>query len=264
LRPNRLRQLLREGKPSIGTHLHSIWPSLVEIVGHTGQFDYVEFSAEYAPFDMYGLEHFCRAAELMGLGTLIKLDQEPRRFLAQRAIGAGFQATLFADIHDVDEARECVLAVRPDTPGGGGTYGATDRRHSYWGHGGSQAFVDALNDVVLMVMIEKREAVEQLDEILAVPGIDMVQWGPSDYAMSIGKPGGWNLPEVRAAERRVIERCLAAGIQPRAEINDPEEARPYLEMGVRHFCIGTDTVILHDWFETRGGALAEIFGREAG
>jgi 4-hydroxy-2-oxoheptanedioate aldolase len=264
MRPNRLRQLLRQGKPSIGTHLQSIWPSLVEIVGHTGQFDYVEFSAEYAPFDMYGLEHFCRAAELMGLGTLIKLDQEPRRFLAQRAIGAGFQATLFADIHSVEEARECVLAVRPDTPTGGGTHGATDRRHSYWGFGGSQAYVDALNDVVLMVMIEKREAVEQLDGILAVPGIDMVQWGPADYAMSIGKPGGWNLAEVKATERHVIERCLAAGIQPRAEINDPEEARPYLEMGVRHFCIGTDTIILHDWLATRGGALADIVGRDAG
>jgi 4-hydroxy-2-oxoheptanedioate aldolase len=263
MRPNKLRELLRADKPSIGTHLHSIWPSLVEIVGHTGAYDYVEFSGEYAPYDMYGLEHWCRAAELMGLGTLIKLDQEPRTWLAQRAIGAGFQATLFADIHTPEEAAEGVRAVRPDTPDGGGIYGATDRRHSYWGYGGSQAFVDALKDVVIMVMIEKREAVERLDEILAVPGIDMVQWGPSDYAMSIGKPGGWNLPEVKRTELDVIERCLKAGIQPRAEINDPEQARPYLEMGVKHFCIGTDTVILHDWFESRGRGLGEIVGRAA-
>ena len=178
MRPNKLRELLRAGKPSVGTHLHSIWPSLVEIVGHTGGYDYIEFSGEYAPYDMYGLEHWCRAAELMDLGTLIKLDQEPRTWLAQRAIGAGFQATLFADIHSPEEAAEGVRAVRPDTPGGGGIYGATDRRHSYWGYGGSQAFVDALKDIVVMVMIEKREAVERLDEILAVPGIDMVQWGP--------------------------------------------------------------------------------------
>lgn len=124
--------------------------------------------------------------------------------------------------------------------------------------------MDALKDIVIMVMIEKREAVERLDEILAVPGIDMVQWGPSDYAMSIGKPGGWNLPEVKKTELRVLERCLALGIQPRAEINDPEEARPYLEMGVKHFCIGTDTVILHDWFASRGQALGDLVGRAAG
>ena len=52
-------------------------------------FDYIEFVAEYAPFDLYALENVCRAAELHGLSTMIKIDQEPRRFLAQRAVGAG-------------------------------------------------------------------------------------------------------------------------------------------------------------------------------
>jgi 2-keto-3-deoxy-L-rhamnonate aldolase RhmA len=264
MRPNVLRERLRAGKPTIGTHLHTTWPTMVEVVGHTHRFDYIEFSGEYAPYDLYSLENFCRAAELLDLGTMIKLDQEPRRFLAQRSIGAGFQSTLFADVHDVEEARECVRAVRPDTPAGGGTYGATDRRNSYWMKGGTQEFVDALNDVVIVLMIEKRQAVEQLDEILAVPGIDMVQWGPSDYAMSDGRPGEWGAAETKRVERDVIERCLRAGIPPRAEITEPEEARPYLEMGVRHFCIGTDVYIVHDWLKTRGGALAELIGHDAG
>jgi 2-keto-3-deoxy-L-rhamnonate aldolase RhmA len=164
----------------------------------------------------------------------------------------------------VEEARECVRATRPDTPTGGGTYGAADRRHSYWGEGGTQAFVDALEDIVLVLMIEKREAVEQLDEILAVPGIDMVQWGPADYAMSTGRPGGWDHPDVKRVERDVIERCLRAGIPPRAEINEPDQARPYLEMGVTHFCIGTDVHIVYDWLKQRGGALGELVGRDTG
>ena len=78
----------------------------------------------------------------------------------------------------------------------------------YWAEAGTDAYVQALEDVVLVLMIEKREAVEQLDEILAVPGIDMIQWGPADYAMSIGRPGGWDHPEVKAVERDVIERSL--------------------------------------------------------
>jgi 2-keto-3-deoxy-L-rhamnonate aldolase RhmA len=109
-------------------------------------------------------------------------------------------------------------------------------------------------------MIEKHEAVDQLDEILAVPGLDMIQWGPADYAMSIGRPGGWYDAEVRAVERDVLARSLAAGIQPRAEITDPEDARDYLDLGVRHFCIGTDVHILHAWLNERGGQLAEILG----
>ena len=100
MRPNRLRELLTAGRPSIGTHLHSSWPTVVEMVGHTRRFDYVEFSGEYAPYDLHGLDNFCRAAELLDLGAMIKLDQEPRSWLAQRAIGAGFQSVLFADVRN--------------------------------------------------------------------------------------------------------------------------------------------------------------------
>ena len=112
MRPNRLREALRAGEPTVGTHLHTTWPSIVELVGLTGQYDYVELSAEYAPFDLHGLDDFCRAAELHGLGAMIKLDQAPRSFLAQRSIGSGFQSVLFADVRTVDDARECVQIGR--------------------------------------------------------------------------------------------------------------------------------------------------------
>ena len=49
MRRNKLRELLQAGRPTLGTHLHSSWPSVVEVVGHTGMFDYVEFVSEYAP-----------------------------------------------------------------------------------------------------------------------------------------------------------------------------------------------------------------------
>lgn len=258
MRPNRLRQLLTDGRPSIGTHLHSSWPSVVEMVGHTRRFDYVEFSGEYAPYDLHGLDNFCRAAELLGLGAMIKLDQEPRTWLAQRAIGAGFQSVLFADIRSADDARACVRAVRPDTPHGQGTYGAADRRNSYWGQAASADYVRALKEIVVVLMIEKRSAVEDLDEILAVPGVDMIQWGPADYAMSIGRPGGWYDEDVKAVERDVLARCLKAGVPARAEITDPAEAPAYMDLGVRHFCIGTDLNILYTWLDERGRALAEL------
>lgn len=260
MRPNLLREALRSGRPTIGTHLHSRWPSIVELVGVTGAYDYVELSAEYIPFDLPGLDDFCRAAELHGLGTMIKLDQAPRSFLAQRAIGSGFGSVLFADVRTVDDARECVRVCRPDVPGVKGTYGAADRRNSYWGHAGTADYVRALNEIVVVLMIEKEEAVAALDEILAVPGIDMIQWGPGDYAMSIGRPGDWYHPDVRAVEEVVLAKARAAGIPARAEINAPEEADRYRALGVRDFCIGTDMVILHDWFSRAGRELRERVG----
>ena len=57
MRPNRLRELLRARKPSLGTHIHSAWPATVELAGHSGMFDYIEFAGEYAPYDLFALEN---------------------------------------------------------------------------------------------------------------------------------------------------------------------------------------------------------------
>ena len=126
-------------------------------------------------------------------------------------------------------------------------------------------YVLALRDVVVALMIEKRETLDHLDEILAVPGIDMVQFGPSDFAMSagvarprlvVGGPRVWEADQVvKDAELRIIESALAAGVQPRAEIKKPAQARFYLDLGVRHFSMGTDLGILANWLHTEGGAL---------
>ena len=258
MRPNKLRALLDADQPSVGTRVHSTWPSIVELIGHTGAFDYVEFLAEYAPFDLYALDNFCRAVELFDMSAMIKIDQVPRRFLAQRAIGAGFQSVLFADCRTVEDARECVRAVRPDTPEDGGTYGAASRRFAYMGYGGGREYVQALRDVVVVLMIEKKAAVDRLEEILSVGGIDMVQWGPSDYSMSIGRPGARNDPDVKAVERRVIETALKMGVPPRAEIGSVDGAKYYLDLGVRHFNLSTDLSILYGWLKRNGENLRQV------
>ena len=112
MKPNKLRDLLTAGRPTLGTRVHSPWPNVVEAIGHTGMFDYVEFVAEYASFDLFTLENLCRAAELYGLGAMIKIDQEPRTFLAQRVIGCGFGSVLFTDCRSADDAWDCVRSVR--------------------------------------------------------------------------------------------------------------------------------------------------------
>jgi 2-keto-3-deoxy-L-rhamnonate aldolase RhmA len=258
VRPNKLRSLLDAGQPTIGTRVQSTWPSIIEVIGHTGVFDYVEFLAEYAPFDLYTLDNFCRAAELFDMTAMIKLDQEPRQFLAQRAIGAGFQSVLFADCRTVEDARACVRIVRPETPEDGGIYGVAMRRFAFMGYGGGPEYVQALRDVVLVLMIEKKGAVDHLEEILSVDGIDMVQWGPADYSLSIGRPGERDSPEVKAVERQVIETALSMGIPPRAEIRTVDQAKTYLDLGVRHFSIGIDISILYNWLKHNGEDLRRV------
>ena len=255
MRPNIFRELLKAGKPTVATHIHTTWPSVIEALGHTGLYDYVEFVGEYGPYDLHDLDNMCRAADLYNMSMMIKIDQDPRSFLAQRAIGSGFHSVLFADCHSASEVHECVRIARPETPEDGGTYGVGTRRFTYMGYGGGREYVQALRDIVVVAMIEKREAVEKLEEVLSVKGLDMIQWGGSDYSMSIGKAGERNSPEIKETERLVIETALKMGIPPRAEINTADQAKYYLDLGVRHFCIGTDINILHGWWQTQGDAL---------
>src|SRR6476620_2229294 len=236
MRHNRLRNLLNANQPSIGTHLLSTWPTLVELVGDAGNYDYVEFTAEYSPFTMHDLDNLGRALELKNLGGMIKIEQTQWTHQAMRAIGSGFQAVLFADLRTVADAESCVAAVRAETPGTGGRLGVGMRRDvGTVREGGSPVYVQALNEVVIAIMVEKRECVEELDAILSVKGIDMVQFGASDYSMSLGLTGQRTHPDVT-----------------RVELADIKQAAPYLEMGVKHFCIGWDVRILHEWWRVNG------------
>jgi 4-hydroxy-2-oxoheptanedioate aldolase len=255
MRPNRFRELLNAGKPTVSTRLQTTWPSVVELLGHTGLYDYVEFLAEYGSFDLYALDNFCRAAELYNMSSVIKVDQEPRGFLAQRGIGAGFQGVLFTDCRSVEDVQRCVRIARPETPEDGGIHGVGARRFAYPGYGGTPEYVQALRDVVVMIMIEKKPAVDQLEEILSVKGVDMIQWGPSDYSMSVGRAGQRGSPEIKAVERKVFETALKMGVQPRAEIGSPDQAKYYLDLGVRHFSLGTDVSILFKWWQENGEGL---------
>ena len=261
MRHNRLRALLTAGKPTLGTHLLSTWPTLVELVGQAGNYDYVEFTAEYSPFDMHDLDNLGRALELKDLGGMIKVEQTQWTHQAMRAIGSGFQSVLFADVRTVADAHACVAAVRAETPGSGGRLGVGMRRDvGTVQEGGSPAYVAALDEVVIAVMVEKRECVEDLDTILSVKGIDMVQFGAADYAMSIGVTGQRSHPDVVKAERKTIETALKKGLHPRVELGDITQAAPYLEMGVKHFCIGWDVRILHDWWRTNGEGMRTMLG----
>ena len=253
MRHNRLRALLNANQPSIGTHLLSTWPTLVELVGDAGNYDYVEFTAEYSPFTMHDLDNLGRALELKDLGGMIKIEQTQWTHQAMRAIGSGFQSILFADLRTVADAEACIAAVRAETPGTGGRLGVGMRRDvGTVRDGGSPAYVQALNEVVIAIMVEKRECVEDLDAILSVKGIDMVQFGGSDYSMSLGLTGQRDHPDVKRAERKTIETALKMGLAPRVELADIKQAAPYLEMGVKHFCIGWDVRILHSWWRVNG------------
>ncbi|OGO04284.1 MAG: hypothetical protein A2Y73_04100 [Chloroflexi bacterium RBG_13_56_8] len=262
MRPNKLRELLNEGKPTLGTHVLTPWAGMIEIVGHSGVFDYIEYVGEYSSFSLEIMDNIGMAIDLFpNMSAMMKVEEQTRGFIAQRAIDSGIQNVLFTDVRTADDVRECVRLVRPETPEAGGIHGAAMRRaYGYVMGAGSEAWVKSLNDSVVAVMIEKKSAMDDLEEILAVPGLDMVQFGPTDYSVSLGKPGRGGDPDVQSAQREMVELALKAGVHPRVEVGSIEQAKPWVDMGVRHFCIGWDLRTVFVWCKGQEAGIKELFG----
>ncbi|MGQ9781480.1 MAG: HpcH/HpaI aldolase family protein [Nitrososphaeria archaeon] len=263
MKKNKLRELIREGKPTIGTRILSSWPGIVEVMAQTGMIDYFEFIAEYAPWTLYDLENIARASELYDISSMIKLDAIPRSYIAAKALQSGIQNFLFADIRNVKDAEEAVNSVRLEPKGimGVGNF----RVGGYLFTSCTVAdYRKACDDAVIAFMIEKKSAGDHLEEILSVEGVDMVQFGPWDYSLSMGLSGAagtpWALtdPKVKEAEQKTIKTALRLGLRPRVEIGDPKQIGPYLELGVKDFSLGTDIRILYGFWKEKGEELRKI------
>jgi 2-keto-3-deoxy-L-rhamnonate aldolase RhmA len=263
-KPNTLRELLKAGTCTVATRISSTWPLVTELIGNTGKFYYIEFLAEYAPVGQYDLANITRAAELHGMGSVIKVDYANRVHVAQKAVANGFQGVLFADHREAKDVEQTLLSLRADCPRDGGHFGFTPARLIGYSSGFNQTqFADMLKDIVCLFMIEKKEAVDNIDEICSVEGLDMIQFGPSDFSMSCGKDAKDNADAIRAAEEKCIKAAIKHGIRPRCEIMNAEQAKYYIDLGVKDFNISGELWILAAGMEKNGSGLRDLLAKNS-
>lgn len=256
MKTNRMRTLLKESESTLGTHLINPWPGMVEVIGHTGLFDYIEFVGAYGSWDLNDLDNFVRATELFNMGSVFKVEEQLKGFAATRAVDAGFDAVLFADCRSAKEVKDSIALIRPETPEDRGVHGCGLRRRVCYdlGLSSSEEWLQVMRDVVIIVMIEKKGAMEELDAILEIRGVDMVQFGPGDYSITVGEPKHM----VEDVQKRMIETALEKGVFPRVELAHVEDAEPYIKLGVRHFCNGWDTDMIKQYCVSHGTKMREL------
>ena len=261
---NKLRYMLDHGMSTVATRLQSSWPTVTETVGITGEYDYVEFLAEYAPYGQYDFENIARAGEVHGMGTMIKVDYQNRYYVAQKAVASGFQAVLFTDHRTAEDVEKTIHMITPECPEFEGGMGFVNRR--WVGNTCSmrqEDYARMASSTVKAFMIEKKEAVDNIDEICSVPGLDMVQFGPNDFALSSGFNMADDMERVREAERKVFEAAKKHGVHARAEMNSAADMEYYLGLGIRHFNMGMELRILRNYLKQQGEEMNQIL-RKAG
>ncbi|MBI3069006.1 MAG: hypothetical protein HY323_09480 [Betaproteobacteria bacterium] len=209
-----LKERLRSGEVCLGTHTYSASPGMVEVIGRAG-FDWMLIDCEHAPagpYDTLLLENLLRAAELSGATPLVRVPENDETMI-MKVLDSGAAGVVVPHVNDGDSARRAVRATRYPPSGTRGTCSNT-RATGYYSRIRKEgdAFWESANaQVITVVLVEEHKALEKIEEIVSVPGIDVVYIGPRDLAMSMGEPD-MNAPPVREAIAHLTKVVSAKSI----------------------------------------------------
>src|SRR5271170_7380489 len=203
MKENRVKRILSEGGLALGTHVGGIAdPQIVEIIGLAG-FDAAFIDMEHTSFDLRDIQLMVMAAERVGITPIVRTPGFDPAFIL-RLLDMGVQGIQVPHVSSAATAREAVKAVRYAPQGERGMAAAS--RASDYGQTKLLDHMAASNrEITLACMIEDMEAVEQIDEIAAVEGVDLLAIGPSDLSRSLGVSGHPDHPKLVAAIDRVRE-----------------------------------------------------------
>lgn len=241
--PAALRSRLDAGEVVFGCFSLLVEAPFVELLGRAG-FDFVLTDCEEVPGDSYGrrLEDLVRAADAVGLPTLIR-PVENAAGAINRALNTGAQGVFIPHVRDAQEAREAAHAARYPPLGRRGA--APVIRAAGFGGEPWEAYRARVDrDNLLFVMVEDQEAVANIDEIVAVEGIDGVLVGTWDLAVEMGHARyGPPAPPVMALVERVIEATTGAGLLMAAHGWSAEAAAKYVDLGCQVLIVSLDSTL---------------------
>ena len=240
---NPFKHALKNRQPQIGLWLGLANAYTAEICALAG-FDWLLIDGEHAPNDLPTI--LAQLQTIAGYPHNHAIARVPYgdAVLVKQYLDLGAQTLLVPMVDTAEHAAQMVQACRyPQNDGGGGVRGMAGARASRWGHH-ADYYQRANEEVCLLVQVESREALSNLDAIAATPGVDGVFIGPADLSASLGHVGNPGHPEVQAAIEDAIARIVRAGKAPGILTADEALARRYLSLGALFVAVGLDTQIL--------------------
>lgn len=226
---NSLQRQLADGNVVLGASADTFKPTVVELYGELG-LDFVWLDFEHhgpSPWDSHVFENLARAAELTGTELFVRIpDDDPA--LIRKVLDTGVRNILIPRIDTAAEVRTCVEAARYEYDGQPGERGNSTARTNTWRN--VDRYLETEDDEVCIgVMIEKTTAIDNLDEILAVPDLGFAFVGPSDLSVQMGLEK--SDPEFREQIADIRAVCLDADVPVGCIKSDPDEAARAIENG---------------------------------
>lgn len=208
MKTNRMKALIKSGKPAYGVSIMFPAPELVEMVAELG-FDWVMLDAEHGSITPDNVIPMVLACEVRGVTPIVRPERNDAA-LINRYLDRGAMGVQVPHVNTKAEAEAAVRACRYWPEGERGLAGG---RMADFGYGTPTAeYVRRSNEEVLVcIQVEDKVAVDNLDSVLSVPGVDVFFVGPTDLAQSLGHPGGNNHPDVQKVVQETFRRIHAAG-----------------------------------------------------
>ena len=226
---NPLIDRLASGQLVVGSFVYIPSAKLTEIVGLIG-FDFIVIDMEHGPVDIGDAESMVGAAELAGTVPIIRVTHNTPHLIL-RALDVGAVGVHVPEISDPEQAKEMVASVKYAPEGHRGLAGVRAARYGLMGSLADYAQA-ANKNTMAIAHIEHYEAIENLDALLDVDGIDVYFLGPTDLSNSLGIPGQSGDSKVVDLVESAIKRIVSRGKVAGCITVDPQMAQHYKQLGV--------------------------------
>lgn len=236
MKSNIVKTRLQHNQPVLGVLSNSSDPTVAELCGFSG-LDFYMIDGEHSPITTDQVQHIVRACEVSGITPLARLRSNDPKLILQY-VDAGVTGLMMPGVKNAQEASEFVRAVLypPDGTRSLGPVRAADYLQGVMSQG---EYVQFANDqMLLLLQIEDKEAIDNLDDMLTVAGLDGFVISPRDLAMSLGYYDGPGHDEVKKIIGGLVEKIQKAGRVVGTTAATGDQARVLVERGVL-FCMNS-------------------------
>jgi 2-keto-3-deoxy-L-rhamnonate aldolase RhmA len=244
MRVNSVKKALKEGKMQYGCGFGQIRSVEVARILAAAGFDWTFLDGEHGGFGIETLQDLCHASVAAGLSPVVRVA-DMQYALVARALDCGAQGVLFPRVES-PELLERAVSWTKFPPVGVRGFGLT-ASHVAYERVTIPQILDHMNQNVMVVLqIETKLAVERRDELLSVPGLDAVLIGPVDLSISLGVPGDFENPKMVDAMEKIRDSCVKHGVAPGTQTRTVALAKFWKQRGMIFLGSGSETGFLFE------------------